>query len=241
MLRVRGETHPGCAAATVVRISAYGTILRAAQALPSKGMYSMKRTLMSASRVSATKSSSSSSFTPRITTQFTFTGAKPAASAARTEASTRSWPVRRVSSSNLAGTSVSRLMFTAVMPALRSAGSFLASTMPLEVMPKSRNPDSRPRRVAMSSRSARTVGSPPAEDLAKGVSGAGPQLLHAETGAPVSLIFVTPDATNRRAMRSICGHAGAVAVASAPRRRKQVRRAARRDAPPSRSAAACWA
>ena len=179
MLRVRRGTHPGCAAATVARISAYGTILRAAQALPSKGMYSMKRTLMSASRVSATKSSSSSSFTPRITTQFTLTGAKPAASAARMEASTRSWPVRRVSSSNLAGTSVSKLMFTAVIPALRSAGSFLASTMPLEVIPKSRSPGSLPSRVAMSSKSARTVGSPPADDATESGSGAGQQLLHA--------------------------------------------------------------
>jgi hypothetical protein len=121
MWQVLRVTHPGCAAATTARISAYGTILRAAQALPSKGMYSMKRTLTLSCRVSATKSSSSSSFTPRMTTQFTLTGAKPSASAVRMEASTRSWPARRVSSSNLAGTSESRLMFTAVSPAARSA------------------------------------------------------------------------------------------------------------------------
>jgi len=39
--------------------------------LPSKGMYSMKRTLTAWSCVKATKSASSSSFIPRITTQFT--------------------------------------------------------------------------------------------------------------------------------------------------------------------------
>jgi hypothetical protein len=41
--------------------------------LPSKGMYSMNRTEMSRCRQSSTKSEHSLSFTPRITTQFTFT------------------------------------------------------------------------------------------------------------------------------------------------------------------------
>jgi hypothetical protein len=39
--------------------------------LPSKGMYSMKRTLTALSCVKATKSPSSSSLIPRMTTQFT--------------------------------------------------------------------------------------------------------------------------------------------------------------------------
>ena len=49
------------------------TILFSDHTLPSKGMYSMNRTLMGRSRVRATKSEISSSLTPFITTTFTFT------------------------------------------------------------------------------------------------------------------------------------------------------------------------
>lgn len=48
------------------------------QHLPSKGMYSMKRTSRGFVSVSNTNSSSSSSLRPRITTQFTYRGRQTA-------------------------------------------------------------------------------------------------------------------------------------------------------------------
>ena len=68
----RRVTAPaGSAARTAASISAYGTRRAPLQRLPSKGMYSMKRTFKGRSRVSATKSGSSSSLTPRMTTALT--------------------------------------------------------------------------------------------------------------------------------------------------------------------------
>ena len=80
----------GCARSIVARASAYDTTLFVSHLFPSKGMYSMKRTFTGASRVRATKSRISSSFTPRISTTFTFTGSYPSSTAARIERITRS-------------------------------------------------------------------------------------------------------------------------------------------------------
>ena len=71
------------------------------------------------------------SLTPRITATFTFTGSYPSSAARSMDFMTRSWPLRRVRSSNLAGTSVSREMFTCVRPTALSASSACAGRVRL--------------------------------------------------------------------------------------------------------------
>jgi hypothetical protein len=64
-------THPPTHTHTHTHTNIHG---RGQTHAPSNGMYSMKRTSTARARVSATKSSSSSSFTPRISTQLILRG-----------------------------------------------------------------------------------------------------------------------------------------------------------------------
>eukprot|EP01139_Manchomonas_bermudensis_P015710 Amastigsp_a510871_44.p2 type:complete len:315 gc:universal Amastigsp_a510871_44:1083-139(-) len=164
--------------------SVYGTNFESLHLLPPNGMYSIKRMSNARSFVIATKSPTSSSLTPRITTQLTLTDANPAASADSIAPATRSKPCRRAICSNLGFWRVSSEMFRCVSPALRSSAMWRWSRSPFVVIPS----DSRPRsRSAPSSRttvsaSLRTSGSP-----------------------PVSRIFFTPNETKRLASRTISG------------------------------------
>jgi hypothetical protein len=66
-------------------------------------MNSMKRTTTPSSRPNRAKSTTSSSFTPRVSTTLTFTGSSPAATAARMPASTSGSSSRRVVSGEAVG------------------------------------------------------------------------------------------------------------------------------------------
>mmetsp|Transcript_5935 Transcript_5935/g.21183 ORF Transcript_5935/g.21183 Transcript_5935/m.21183 type:complete len:315 (-) Transcript_5935:277-1221(-) len=143
-------------------------------------MYSMKRTSTGFVRVISTKSPTSSSLTPFITTTFTLTDGMPSATASSIDFSTRSKPCRRVSAANFLASSVSRLMLSPVTPAARSRGSRRDSTRPLVVMPSPCRPGSAASCAQMSMASRRTSGSP-----------------------PVSRILVTPACTNSAARRTI--------------------------------------
>mmetsp|Transcript_13574 Transcript_13574/g.43343 ORF Transcript_13574/g.43343 Transcript_13574/m.43343 type:complete len:242 (+) Transcript_13574:2271-2996(+) len=138
----RARSNPGKPPSRIrLTISKYGSIEREFQRLPSKGMYSMKRTSRWRCSVSRTKSRISSSLTPRLTTQFTLTRSRPGSSAARwIEAKTCSNPRRRVMSSNLAGTMVSKLMLSKLTPASTRGSSLRLSRIPLVVIARSRMP-----------------------------------------------------------------------------------------------------
>lgn len=161
-------------------ISAKVTILVSFQRLPSNGMYSINRISIFFSFVKAANAGISSSFTPRITTQFTLV-LSPCSSAELMDRSTLSWPWRRVISWNRRGSSVSRLIFTAFTP-LSTSRSILdpwLSVIPLLVIASVFSPRERnlPISLMMCSKSGRTVGSP-----------------------PVKRIFVTPASTNAPAI-----------------------------------------
>mmetsp|Transcript_49216 Transcript_49216/g.100499 ORF Transcript_49216/g.100499 Transcript_49216/m.100499 type:complete len:211 (-) Transcript_49216:663-1295(-) len=124
-----------------VSISSYAMNLESRHWFPSKGMYSMKRTSREECSVKATKSASSSSFCPRITTQLilrVLRGEEGSSFAARA-ASRLAWailkPLRRVMKRNFCGTSVSNDMFMPSSPAWMRAGSCLERVRPLVVMP----------------------------------------------------------------------------------------------------------
>ena len=74
-----------------------------------KGMNSMKRTERDLSLVISTKSNISESFNPLITTTFNLTDCSDDDRATSKAFKTASWPLRRVMSSNLKGSNVSRL------------------------------------------------------------------------------------------------------------------------------------
>ena len=78
---------------------------------------------------------------PRIATALIFTGSNPAALAAIIPSITRSTPGRRVSRSNRAGSSVSRLMLIRFRPASRNVPATGASRIPLVVKPTSSSPE----------------------------------------------------------------------------------------------------
>src|SRR6185437_438093 len=86
---LRGMGSSGQRASIRATSSAPGTTrsLRQPLTVPTS-MYSMKRTMCPVPRKRATRSSTPSSFTPRITTQLILIGAKPACSAAAMPAST---------------------------------------------------------------------------------------------------------------------------------------------------------
>ena len=121
-------------------ISKYGTIFLSFHLFPPNGMYSMKRTSTAFFAVHRTKSTSSSSLTPRVTTQLIFSGTKPALSAESMPSITFSQPRRREMSSNLAGTRVSRLTLTERRPALMRDGSFRVRRIPFVVRTMSSRP-----------------------------------------------------------------------------------------------------
>ena len=82
-------------------------------------MNSMNRMPTPRSRPKRARSTISSSLTPRITTALTFTGARPASSAASMPAITRSSSSRRVSARKRSRCSVSSETFTRLRPACR--------------------------------------------------------------------------------------------------------------------------
>lgn len=73
------------------------------------GMNSMNRTESALSLVISTKSSTSWSFNPLMTTTLSFTDCRADESAESRERRTASWPSRRVIISNLNGSMVSKL------------------------------------------------------------------------------------------------------------------------------------
>lgn len=86
-----------------------GNILRI-EVEPVKGMNSIKRTESALSFVISTKSNTSDSLRPLITTTLSFTELKGDDSAVSKERRTASWPIRRVIISNLKGSRVSKLV-----------------------------------------------------------------------------------------------------------------------------------
>ena len=100
----------------------------------SSGMNSMKRTPTPFSRPNAARSTISSSFTPRITTQLIFTGSSPASSAASTPARTRWSSSRRVSSANTSGRNESRDTLMRRSPASARSCAISGSFTPLLVI-----------------------------------------------------------------------------------------------------------
>ena len=105
--RVAGSTPPvssatsGWTRSMASRISADGTTLaRSHFCSASRGMYSMNRTSYPDRRENRAKSTTSSSFVPAITTQFSLIGVRPAVSAARSPVITWSSASRRVISAN---------------------------------------------------------------------------------------------------------------------------------------------
>ena len=138
---------------------------------------------MGASRANArARSTSSSSFTPAITTAFTLTESNPAAAAARIAAMVSSHPSRKVISRKRSGRSVSRERLTASSPPARRTSRCCRRSSALEVIASRCRPYdfSLPRRATRSSTPRRTNGSP-----------------------PVTRILRTPSRTNSVARRSI--------------------------------------
>eukprot|EP00659_Diplonema_papillatum_P014259 gene14259-biopygen14313 len=153
--------------------SIHGTSSRSFHPFPLNGMYSMNRTSTGLSTAIAANRGTSSSLTPRITTQLTFTRI-PASRHWSMLRRTRSNPFRRVTNSNLCASSVSRLMLMFVIPHSDSTGSFFARLMPLVVMQSCSTPFSRTvaRPRARSSKSRRTSGSPPVRRILRTPSSA---------------------------------------------------------------------
>ena len=119
----------------------------------------MKRTPTPRSRPNAARSTTSSSLTPRITTQFTFTGSRPASTAASIPATTRSRSSRRVSSRNTSGRSESSDTLMRRRPASARSCAISGSRTPLVVIAMSTR--AAPAWRSSRGRCARTVGSPP--------------------------------------------------------------------------------
>mmetsp|Transcript_12185 Transcript_12185/g.20799 ORF Transcript_12185/g.20799 Transcript_12185/m.20799 type:complete len:201 (-) Transcript_12185:518-1120(-) len=150
---------------------------------PSNGMYSINRVcnLGCLLRIS-TNDPSSSSFTPRMTTELILTGSNTSVilKAALILSNTKWIPGLLVILSNLAGSSVSSEIFSLVTPFFAKCSNFLRSTIPFDVTPNVLTPSTLPITETISSKSFRTVGSP-----------------------PVNRILFTPRATNRFVSRSI--------------------------------------
>jgi hypothetical protein len=112
----------------------------------------MNRTEIGSFFVMSTKSSTSESFKPLMTTTLIFTEAKEDDKATCKVLSTASWPIRRVMSSNLKGSNVSKLKryneinldcvvdicylrLRCVRPLSMSSGKRRCKAMPLVVIP----------------------------------------------------------------------------------------------------------
>ena len=180
----------------------------------------MKRMPTPRSRPNAARSTTSSSFTPRITTAFTFTGSRPAASAASMPASVRSSSSRRVSARNVSRRSVSSETFTRRSPASRSFAASSGSFTPFVVIARSTpsGASSSKSRGSSARIGGLTAGDPdaveaPAVDADAGDAG---QLLVGEQLGPV------------QPAQALLGHAvGAPEVAAVRHREPQVPHAAR--------------
>ena len=119
---------------------------------------------MGRSRANArARSTSSSSFTPFITTAFTFTLRKPACAAAWMAAMVSSQPGRPVIRWKRSGRRVSSERFTASIPARSSAGMCSRKSSALEVIINRSRPWAlrAPMRAIRSAIPRRTSGSPP--------------------------------------------------------------------------------
>ena len=99
----------------------------------SSGMNSINRTSMFFSRPNVARAIISSSFTPRCTTAFTFTGAMPTAIAASMPSSTEASSSRLVICLNFSRFSVSRLTLMRRKPARFKSAATNASVAPLVV------------------------------------------------------------------------------------------------------------
>mmetsp|Transcript_112661 Transcript_112661/g.291039 ORF Transcript_112661/g.291039 Transcript_112661/m.291039 type:complete len:345 (+) Transcript_112661:65-1099(+) len=154
-----------CIAST---ISACGTRRLALHPLRSKGMNSRKRTSSGRCSVKSTKLPSSSSLTPRRSTQFNLTlnGLPSAVISWRTSITRVCHFISRFTrNGNFAGTNVSKLKFTFSSPASWSFGRKRANRTPLVVMPRdsgsARLFERLPKSSTMRPKSPRMVGSPP--------------------------------------------------------------------------------
>mmetsp|Transcript_5147 Transcript_5147/g.15609 ORF Transcript_5147/g.15609 Transcript_5147/m.15609 type:complete len:443 (+) Transcript_5147:139-1467(+) len=171
-------------------ISSAGTSFRERHSFAEKGIHSMKRRLTRGlSAKYRTRSARPASFEPRTTTQLTLTDMPSSASAAAIASRTRACVAagRRVSVANASGHIVSSETFTLRMPAAYSASSSVppradrrSRPTPFVVMPTDSIPGCRAIEAHSSTRSARSVGSP-----------------------PVSRIFVVPSPANTDTSRSI--------------------------------------
>ena len=135
-------------------------------------MNSMNRTSMFFSRPNVARAIISSSFTPRCTTAFTFTGAMPTAIAASMPSSTEASSSRLVICLNFSRFNVSRLTLMRRKPARFKSAATNASVAPLVVTATSigwpANGESAVAGTVSTARAeisfvrwARTVGSPP--------------------------------------------------------------------------------
>mmetsp|Transcript_902 Transcript_902/g.1878 ORF Transcript_902/g.1878 Transcript_902/m.1878 type:complete len:286 (+) Transcript_902:415-1272(+) len=179
---VRSLASPGYACFSRSSIASSVTIVSDDQRLPSKGMYSMKRTSIERTRDISANSSSSSSLVPAMRTQLTFRGSRPRESARSIASNTRWSPSRRVRSIKRWRSSVSSDRLSRSSPLATSDGSIRGRAMPLDVIAIWRRPNGRSsfRAETISGRSRRTVGSP-----------------------PVNRILSTPAPTNSRASRNV--------------------------------------
>mmetsp|Transcript_47631 Transcript_47631/g.122949 ORF Transcript_47631/g.122949 Transcript_47631/m.122949 type:complete len:316 (-) Transcript_47631:18-965(-) len=148
-------------------MSAWGTSLFALHPFLTNGMNSKKRTSIGKCSVRSTNAPTSSSFTPRSSTQFTFRVNSSCMATSWSTFTTR-WCQscdRRASSGNFAGTSVSRLRLMFVRPASRIWGRNFPRRTPFVVMPRFSPPSTEaltwPRSSTMRPKSLRIVGSPP--------------------------------------------------------------------------------
>mmetsp|Transcript_2787 Transcript_2787/g.4645 ORF Transcript_2787/g.4645 Transcript_2787/m.4645 type:complete len:303 (-) Transcript_2787:755-1663(-) len=162
-------------------VTLYGSILSKDHTFPWNGIHSMKRTLRGLSFVSSTKSSTSSSFTPFITTKFTLSFSMDCSSALSITPNTllRPFDGLLVICSNLSGLKVSRDRFRCVSPACVSWGNMRCKIIPFDVIATCSSPCISLSDRTISTTSFLSVGSP-----------------------PVSRIFFTPACTNSLAALS---------------------------------------
>jgi len=128
---------------------------------PPTSMYSMNRTSALICLPNSSRSTSSSSLTPRMMTLSIFNPLKPARWAALIPFSTFAWESFRVSAIKRSGRSVSRLTVTRCRPASYSAFADSANNNPFVVIAKSSIRGLRAIIPTKAERSRRTSGSPP--------------------------------------------------------------------------------
>ncbi len=124
-------------------------------------MYSMNRTSAFTAPAYSTRSTSSSSFTPRMTTVSSLRPGQPSRATVSMPSSTRAWLLRRVRNRKRSGRNVSRLTVTRWRPAARRLAACSPSSTPLVVTARSRRRGLSARSRTSWSRSRRRSGSPP--------------------------------------------------------------------------------